>query len=453
VLKRLARRIYASALAVPLRAVAAVERARPGHTAGYDPRAVRRILVLRLPGLLGDAALLTPALRLLKDAFPAAEVHVLASPAQAPLLAPLSFIDRVVVWSAGDLLEPRQALTPAAWRAAAAAVRRLRRGRYDVALACYGRLSSALALLSGAPYRFGYAAEAFPGTLTHPLPGGRYDRPWHEADYNVALARAAGAAGETPPMHLVVPDESRRAVDALFRDLAAPASPAPPVASPGGSDSSPLVAPHPRAAPPIQNPKSGNPRQRVIQNRSPLVVLHPGATNGAAKRWPPGYWAALASRLGADGDTVVLVGGPQDRWLTSWIAARAAPRPVDLAGHTSLLQLLAVLERAAVVVSGDSGPVHFAVGLRRPVVAIHGPTDPAISGPYDLRRARVVRHALPCSPCYRLDRVADCPLGHALCQRLIAPAAVYAAVRALVGRGEPDVAADEADEGRRTKDE
>ena len=172
----------------------------------------------------------------------------------------------------------------------------------------------------------------------------------------------------------------------------------------------------------------------------PLVVIHAGATNGAAKRWPAAYWSWVAARLVADGVVVALAGGPEDRPLAQEIRQRAGRDVIDLAGATSLPALLALLERASVVASGDSGPMHLAVALGRPTVAIHGPTDPAISGPYDRSRATVVRHDLPCSPCSAggdvrhpgRDRPAECPLGHTLCQRLIAPETVYRAIRAAL---------------------
>ena len=101
-----------------------------------------------------------------------------------------------------------------------------------------------------------------------------------------------------------------------------------------------------------------------------------------------------------------------------------------MTGKTTLPELLALLERADALVSGDSGPLHLAVAIQRPVVAIHGPTDPGESGPFRAARAAVLRHVLPCSPCYTLDAVADCPLGHTLCQRLVSPDEVH---RALAG--------------------
>jgi lipopolysaccharide heptosyltransferase II len=386
-------------------------------TPPYDPHAVRRILVVRL-GLLGDGtALLAPALRLAKLHFPQAEVHVLATPLQAPVLAPLPSVTRVIPWTAGDLTEPRQALRPQAWRDAARTIRDLRAQRFDLALACYGALASAIAFASGARYRFGYAGEALPGTLTHALPGGRYDRPWHEVHYSAALVAAAAGqpvAGGAPTL-----------------PWSRPAS-----ALPGAGTS----ADGPPDVPPAElhvTPAARQAMDRLLGNAggsSRLAVFLPGATNGAAKRWPVAHWAALARFAAADGWQVVLAGGTAERVLSAEIAVRAGLPVLDVTGRTSVEELLALLERAGAVVAGDSGPMHLATALGRPVVAIHGPTAPWISGPFDRRRAVVVRRDLPCSPCYRLDRVADCPLGHTLCQWLVRPDEVYRAMQQVAQR-------------------
>jgi ADP-heptose:LPS heptosyltransferase len=84
--------------------------------------------------------------------------------------------------------------------------------------------------------------------------------------------------------------------------------------------------------------------------------------------------------------------------------------------------------------------MHLAVALRRPTVSIHGPTDPAISGPYGPSGSSV-RAEVPCSPCYRLERPADCPLGHTLCQWLITPRMVLDEVREALAILAPPVAA------------
>jgi lipopolysaccharide heptosyltransferase II len=377
-MRRLLRRLYRTGLTVVVGAAGLLAR-RAGATPltradglRGDPR---RILVLRL-GLLGDGtALLSPTLQRLRQHFPRAEVHVLATPLQRPLLQELPFVD---------------------WRDAWRSIVALRREEYDLALAGYGRLASALALCSGAPCRLGYAGEAYPFSLTAALPGRRYDRRgWHEAEYGVALAdfaagrrsRAAASPPEDgPTLRLEVPPAGRAGLARLL---------------------------------------AGAPAGR-------LIVLHAGATNGQAKRWPLPSWVDLAGRLRRDGATVVLAGGPEDRPLGHAIRAAAGDDVLDLSGRTSLPELMALLERADALVTGDSGPLHLAVSLQRPVVAIHGPTDPRLSGPYRAPRARVVRRDLPCSPCYTLDHVAECPLGHVLCQRLVSSDEVYLAVQAVL---------------------
>jgi lipopolysaccharide heptosyltransferase II len=414
-MKRHLRRLYLAALSVALAAFALMQwpGQRLGRARRSRPEAPRRILVLRF-GLLGDGtALLSSTLLRLRRRFPEAEIHVLATPLQRPLLADLPFVDEVLTWRAGDLTEPRIALRPAAWRAAFETVAALRRGDYDLALACYGRIGSAVALLSGAPRRLGYAGEAFPFTLTGSLSGARFTRPgWHEAHYGVALADLAGGgdaalAGGLPPdapaLRLCVTEDGRSGLTRLL-----PASLAAPPAGAG---------PAPDGA-----------------HRERLIALHPGATNGDAKRWPLPYWSALAGRLRRDGATVVLVGGPEDQALARTIRDAAGGDILDVTGKTSLPELLALLERADALVSGDSGPVHLAVAIERPVVAIHGPTDPRESGPFRAARAAVVRHALPCSPCYTLAAVADCPLGHTLCQRLVSPDEVHRALGAVLAQ-------------------
>ena len=394
---------------------------RPGRKRQDVPE---RILVLRF-GLFGDGILLTPTLRLLRNSYPRAQIHVLATPIQVPVFDGLTSVDRVIVWRAGDLLEPRHALRLQNWLEAAACVRELRGGRYDLALACYGPLSSAVALLSGAAVRVGFAGEAAPGTLTRALPGQRWEHPLHDAEYSVEVARAAGAQGETPRTEIAVTAEAKRAVEERFIARAARAGPVEGGSTPPPAGEGSVVG------------RIGSARVEVPRQR--LILLHPGATNGDAKRWPAEHWEELTVRLLEDGHVLAFAGaGEEDGQLAEGIirgARRRCPqrgRVINAVNETSLPELVALSDRADVVVSGDSGPMHVAVARGRPTVAVHGPTDPGINGPFGAERAIVVRHSLACSPCYRLGRVANCPLGHTLCQRLIAPHAVYDAVRDLL---------------------
>jgi len=175
------------------------------------------------------------------------------------------------------------------------------------------------------------------------------------------------------------------------------------------------------------------------------VVLHPGATNGSAKRWPITSWQAIAKSLVSSGRTIVIVGSADDRHLGQQISDEVVgqgpdPRKSlpatawgdvrDLTGLTTVRDLIAILANASVVVTGDSGPLHVAVAVGTPVVAIHGPTDPAVCGPIVTTpdRAIILGATLACRPCYTLARIADCPLGHAICQDLITPRQVLTAI-------------------------
>jgi len=530
----------------------------------------RNILVMRF-GLLGDGALLIPALRDLRgrltpphrDAGPTgmhgdrrAHIDVLATPLQAPLLEALvadGTIDGVVIWSSGDLTELHRARHRDNWTSALATLAILRANRYDLAFSCYGHLGSAVALLAGIPIRIGFGSEAFPGTLTRTVPGTRYTAGVHESSYNLAVIDAGfrspshdnhpadvhsvfvpretsddHASGETSDVnhfaerraaliahagHQHGPDDRlTHPEDAIAR---IPGAKRPYIRGDGagvgvGSAPSTTGSNVPTASTnvtsddphhdPTADPTSGGrhtitvsladrnstcDRFRIPYAQSHLgsfpdtaatseascnpgrwgwagegatsasrasetdtaeyVVLHPGATNGSAKRWPITSWQAIAKSLVSSGRTIVIVGSADDRHLGQQISdelvgqgpdpRKSLPATAwgdvrDLTGLTTVRDLIAILANASVVVTGDSGPLHVAVAVGTPVVAIHGPTDPAVCGPIVTTpdRAIILGATLACRPCYTLARIADCPLGHAICQDLITPRQVLTAI-------------------------
>ena len=122
----------------------------------------------------------------------------------------------------------------------------------------------------------------------------------------------------------------------------------------------------------------------------PFAVLLPG-TNWATKRWPAESFAALVGPLRERFGLGSVVAGAGD--------ADPLPGAADLIGKTSLKQLVALLEKASLVVANDSGPMHVASALNRPLTVPFGPTNPARTGPYG-RPDCVLRLDLPCGPCY-----------------------------------------------------
>ncbi|MFI4939854.1 MAG: lipopolysaccharide heptosyltransferase II [Burkholderiales bacterium] len=150
-----------------------------------------------------------------------------------------------------------------------------------------------------------------------------------------------------------------------------------------------------------------------LQPALPLIVFAPGAEFGSAKRWPISHFARLAQLIQhayADAQ-IVLLGSAKDGPVCAEIAA-LAPATHNLAGITTLDQAIALIAQADAVVSNDSGLLHIASALNRPVIALYGPTDPGHAPPFSDVCKSLSLH-LDCAPC----RQRECPLGHHHCMQ------------------------------------
>ena len=143
---------------------------------------------------------------------------------------------------------------------------------------------------------------------------------------------------------------------------------------------------------------------------SNTLILCPGAEFGASKQWPARHYAALASHYLAQNWQVWLVGSPKDAAICSQINAATSAQCLDLSGQTSLTEALDLMSLAALVVSNDSGLMHIAAALNRPLVAVYGSTDPGHTPPLSPNHA-IARLNLECSPCFKRE----CPLQHTNC--------------------------------------
>jgi lipopolysaccharide heptosyltransferase II len=162
-------------------------------------------------------------------------------------------------------------------------------------------------------------------------------------------------------------------------------------------------------------------------DRSDIVVMAPG-TIWETKHWGSDKFAEVAGHFLSKGLAVILIGSRRERVVCEEVAA-LAPGVIDLAGMTALSDLVALIRRSAISITNDSGPMHLAVALDRPVISIFGPTDPVWIGPY--RCANAALHAdLACSPCY-LRKLKHCHHGHACMRSVSAPAVIERAERIL----------------------
>ncbi len=156
----------------------------------------------------------------------------------------------------------------------------------------------------------------------------------------------------------------------------------------------------------------------------PIVAMAPGAAH-ATKRWPSEYWVNLARRITPTGADVVLLGGPADAQLAGRIAALAGKGVTSLAGRLGLQETGAVIRRAEVLLSGDTGVMHMATGVGTPVVALFGPTVRQFGFLPYRAGASIVELDLPCRPC-SAHGSARCPLAHHRCMQQMVPDLVYA---------------------------
>ena len=350
-----------------------------------------RILLVRLRQI-GDVVFTTPAIHGLRDTFPDAHLTYVVEPAAAPIVARNPRVSEVIV-------APRAR----GWRGLVADValgRRLRAGRFDVAIDFHGGpRASLLTWLSRAPVRIGYEIVGRGWMYTRRAARPRELRRRHSVENQWDLVALLGV----PP-----PDRSAFPVE-MPADAAVAASVGDRLARAG------------------------------VQPGDSIVVIHVSAGN-PFRRWPAAHFTALAAALAADDERrrVVITSGPSDQTAAGAVIADAQARmgparagQIVSCGELSLAELRALLDRAALYIGGDSGPLHIAATTRVPIVGLYGPTLPVRSAPWRDASAfteSVDAGELPCRPCDQ--RV--CAPGDFRCLTSIDAARVFeAAKRAL----------------------
>lgn len=158
-----------------------------------------------------------------------------------------------------------------------------------------------------------------------------------------------------------------------------------------------------------------------------ILALCPGAEYGPAKRWPAEYFAQIAQAKLAEDWAVCIFGGIKDQAIALEIQQATNQACIDLTGKTTLGEAAHLLSLAQVVVTNDSGLMHVAAALHRPLIAIYGSSSPGFTPPLN-DQAKILSLNLSCSPCFQRE----CPLQHLNCLRNLSAQQVLTAMDGLL---------------------
>jgi len=316
-----------------------------------------KILIIK-PSSLGDIIHALPFLKAVKDTFQDASIDWVISKNLRGILEDNPLINELIVFDKDSWKSIKN--IPKTSRDISRLRKTLKSRNYDIAVDLQGLLRSGLMSLSTpSPLRVGFA-DAREGSRF------MYNRKvsvngiTHAVDKNLEIAKAIGATAEKAEFPLRIDDKSRRKTKELLGDV------------------------------------------------KKYIMILPSA-RWPSKRWPPENFAALISKLSIP---CVIAGSGADREICLKIIKNITgtgqtikqPKVINLCGETSLKELAALIEGARAVVSNDSGPMHIAAALNRPVIALFGPTDPSKTGPYGWQKnkdLKVIMRGISCSPCFK----------------------------------------------------
>lgn len=319
--------------------------------------ALKNILIIKLR-YIGDVLLSTPVISLLARHMPHVDISFLVNAGTDDVLTHDTRLKEVIPLSRGGLWSQLRLL------------RRLRAGRYDCVIDLTdGDRSAVISAVTGAPVRLGFnhkrqwrrrcytdCVEGLYGTM-------------HMVDYHAKILEGMGIRDVPDHPRLFVSEDERHAALRLLD-----------IVGLGGQ---------------------------------PWIMIHPAARYWF-KAWPAERFAALVDAFHKKGFRAVLVGSRDDRPLETEILRHAHSPVVSLIGQTSLLELAALMKHCRLFIGNDAGPMHMAAAVGCAVVALFGPSDPAVWGPRGNRVATIYK-GLDCRECF----YPGCSRGEQSCMKLI----------------------------------
>jgi heptosyltransferase-2 len=324
-------------------------------------------IVVRAPNWIGDAILSLPALASLRKSFPDAEIWVSASEWTKGIFGALDWVKGTISLSDKNN-----------YKNIRADAQELKKHAFDMGILFTNSFGSALLFrLAKIPQRWGYSRDGRHLLLTKRVHKPPLEALQHHIHYYLSLISNLGLETEPARLHFPLTEEAVSQAKDLLRSFS-------------------------------------------VDTNTPIIILSPGASYGPAKRWPASFFSRLATQLQTNHNAeILIIGSETDKAIARSIAAPMSKKPTDLTGETTLPQLAGSISLSDLFITNDSGPMHLANALQVPVVAIFGPTDPRITGPYQ-NPAKVLKSQVLCWPCsYR-----ECPFEHQ-CMTQITPEMAY----------------------------
>ncbi len=312
-------------------------------------------ILIVAPNWIGDAVLSLPVIDEAGRLWPNSEITVLARTAVARILLTRKPAVKVLEYARGGGISRIALLLRVG--------RQLRRKRFQLALLLPNSLSSALMVwLAGIPQRVGYATDGRGSLLSHKIRSRRKERGLHQVDYYIHLLHSLGArrVDRTPSLQL-----DSRTVERASLFL----------------------------------------RELGVDKDERIVGVHPGAAYGEAKRWFPERFASVLERLQKPGRRFLLFGGPGEEWLAQEIDSKVRQPAINLAGKTSVEEVLGLISQCDLFLSNDSGLMHVAAAFGIPQVALFGSTDPQKTAPLNDWAVVIHPKEVSCTPCFK----SECP--------------------------------------------
>jgi len=336
----------------------------------------KRILIFNV-NWIGDVLFSTAVIRNIRRNFPESFIACVIPSRCYPVLKGNPHIDEVIIFDERD--RHRSIFKKLSF------VRMLKSKRFDQAILLHGCLTRALiCYLAGIPERIGYDTKKRAFLLTKKIPAPARDA-LHRIDYYLNIIEKAGIRAEDRYLEFFYKQDDQSFVEGFLKNYG-------------------------------------------VKNEDYLVGINPGG-NWLQKRWLPEYWAQLSDKLISDLKVkVIITGGTKDLELADSIRRQMHQKPIIAASKLNLKQSGALFNRLDLFITSDTGPLHIAnaVGAKK-IVALFGPTDPNITGPFPLTNVTIVRKSISCKiPCY----VVDCKDNR--CMKLITPGEVFDNVKKLI---------------------